>query len=139
MLVSMPPTAPRSSRSRALRARDAGLRRVSAVTRVAVVGSVAAAGAFTALAAWAQPGHAKAAPASGPISGLANGRTSLATTPSTAGRATESPATIPTTSPATAAPVDNGGNVSNSNLAPPDTLPDPGYQYSGPAVVSGAS
>jgi hypothetical protein len=112
------------------------------VTRVAVTGSIAAAAAFTALAAWAQPGHSKVAQANGTTNGqtggaLGSGQTNL--TPSTVAPVAGSQATIPDTTPATVAPVDNSGGVSSANLAPPDTLPDPGYQYSGPAVVSGAS
>lgn len=134
MMVPMAPRHQRSARSRALHARDAGLRRISIVTRVTIAGSVAAAGAFTAVAASAQPGHAKTAPPSGsagdaralPASGASSGLTQ-ATTPPT------SPATVPQTT----APGDVG--YAGGDIAPPPTLPDPGYTYSGPAVVSGQS
>ena len=126
----MPPNShsAKSVRSRALRARDAGLRRVSFVTRAFVVGSVAAAGAFSTLAAWAQPGHAKTAAANG---SFAPGRSTGSTTPPSGTPATNSPTT-------TIAPSDGGGD-GGGYVAPPATVPDPGYQYTGPAVVSGAS
>jgi hypothetical protein len=118
MLRRMPPETSHSSRSRALRARDVGLRRVSVVTRVVVVGSVAAAGVFTAMAAWAQPGRSKTV--------RTNGAPRVST-----------PATTPATTPPTAASGDN--SMGGDGLSPPATPPDPGYQSSGPAVVSGAS
>jgi hypothetical protein len=135
---------------RALRLRDAGLRKISVTTRVLVVGSVAAAGAFASMAAWAQPGHTKVLRTATP-----NERPTART-----GSAT---ATVPATTPPTAAADDNrgddgGGDDSNSAyLAPPATTPatapatvpvqqDPGYQSSAPSnqyvpapVVSGAS
>jgi hypothetical protein len=124
----MPPETSRTSRSRALRARDAGLRRVSVVTRVAVVGSVAAAGIFTAMAAWAQPGRTKTARTNG-----AGHPTTRVTVPSTGAP----PVSTPATTPPTSAPGD--ASVGSDGLSPPTSLPDPGYQSSGPAVVSGAS
>ena len=104
----------RSSMQRALRARDDGLRKVSRVTRGLVAGAVVATGLFTTLAAWAQPGHTKAA-----------------------GVAGQGQAAVPNSN-ATA----NGGNGTgggvDSSLSPPAAVPTPGYQYSSP-VVSGAS
>ena len=101
---------------RSLRARDEGLRRVSIATRVAVVGAVAASGLFTTLAAWAQPGRTKSIGATGQ------------------GRAAAAPAASPGANRG-----DGGGGGDDSNLSPPAAVPDPGYQYSGPVVVSGAS
>jgi hypothetical protein len=127
----MPSPTPRSGRSRALHARDAGLRRVSIVTRVAIAASVVAAGAFTAIAASAQPGRPKTATPNRPLGG---GRATPVTVPPTS-----SPAQVPGTTPPTLAPDGNGGtNPGDDGLAPPTTLPDPGYS-SGPTVVSGAS
>lgn len=129
----------RSTRSRALHARDAGLRRISAVTRVAVIGSVAAAGAFTAIAAWAQPGRSKTVVRTGTAAaGSGLGPQSAATTAPTTSLGSVTPLTDP---PTTVAPSSNGGYSDGYSLSPPTTLPDPGYgyQYSGPAVVSGAS
>jgi hypothetical protein len=121
-----------------LHARDAGLRRVSTVTRVAVFGSVAAAGGFTAIAAWAQPGRAKTVNRSSSIAAPAGqysgGAVSPLTTPTTVPAAQ-----TPVTDPATVAPSNNGGYSDGYSLSPPATLPYSGYQYSGPAVVSGAS
>jgi hypothetical protein len=130
----MPLETSRTSRSRALRARDAGLRRVSVVTRVAVVGSVAAAGIFTAMAAWAQPGRTKQVRTNRAGAGAP---TRPVTVPSPGAPAVSTPATTPATTPSTAAPGD--GSAGGDSLSPPATLPDPGYQSSGPAVVSGAS
>ena len=132
MLSSMPSPTPRSGRTRALRARDAGLRRVSIVTRVAIAASIAAAGAFTAVAAWAQPGRSKTATVNRPLGG---GQVSPVTVPST----DPSLPAVPQTTPPTAAPPGNDGyNSGYSGIAPPDTLPDPGYSQA-PVVVSGAS
>jgi hypothetical protein len=132
----------RSSSHRALRTRDAGLRRISLTTRALVVGSVAAAGFFSSLAAWAQPGRSKAVPATKPIAGGQLGY----------GSGT-SAATTPATTPATTAPAsDDGGNLSQP-ASPPVTAPAPApaptapaYQYTPPpqqyvppVVVSGAS
>lgn len=97
---------------RALRARDAGLRKVSIVTRVLVAGAVVAAGLFTTLAAWAQPGRTT-------VVGSAGHGAAAAAASSGVGLGD---ATV------------NGGA-----LSPPDALPAPDYQYSSPAVVSGAS
>jgi len=142
-----------SSRSskHALRARDAGLRKVSVATRVLVVGSIAAAGAFASMAAWAQPGRSKARAAN-----PTTGQTPLSG--SGAGLSTATvPATTPATTPATVASGDGGSGVDSSNLNPPATVPStqytvpntqytpPTYQYTPPAyqytppVVSGAS
>jgi hypothetical protein len=143
MLMRMSPTSPRSSRSRALRARDAGLRKISFVTRVFVVGSVTAAGAFTALAAWAQPGRSKTT-VTGSAARDRGGRLVVPTTGvtrrSAPGPSSTSPSSsaAPATSPATVAP-STEGNTGGYALAPPTTLPDPGYQYTAPVVVSGAS
>lgn len=114
----------------AVRARDAGLRKISVATRVLVVGSVAAAGAFASMAAWAQPGRAKAALKSTGLGSV--GRVSTAT--------------VPPTTPATVAPQNDG---ESDDLSPPTeapTAPDsgyaytsPSYQYSPPPAVSGAS
>ena len=129
---------------RALRARDAGLRKISVTTRVLVVGSVAAAGVFASMAAWAQPGRSKVIRTATPNAGL-QPQTGAAT------------ATVPATTPQTA-PSGNGGG-DDSSLAPPATTPatapatipaqvqDPSYQNSAPSyqqyapapVVSGAS
>lgn len=94
---------------RALRTRDAGLRKVSTVTRVLIVGAVAATGLFTTLAAGLQPGRTKVA---GSV-----GRARSASSSSSA----------------------NAGSGVDANLSPPAALPDPSYQYSAPVVVSGAS
>jgi hypothetical protein len=126
----MPRQTPRSSRSRALRARDAGLRRVSVVTRVVVVGSVAAAGLFTAIAASAQPGRTKTIRTNGAGAGTP-------TRPVTVPSVGAPPVSTPATTPPTAAPGDAAAG--GDSLSPPATTPDPGYQSSGPAVVSGAS
>ena len=130
----------RSAKTRALHARDAGLRRVSILTRVAVVGSVAAAGAFSAVAAWAQPGRAKSVTSNG---ALGTTPTRPVGVPATNGAPSGTQATVPATTPQTVAPTDGGytGGYAGGgeNLSPPTTVPDPGYSYSGPAVVSGAS
>ena len=111
----MPSSARRPSKKIALQARDAGLRRIAIATRVLVVGSIAATGAFTALAAWAQPGRTK--------NGVrAPGQ--VAAGSSTSG---------------TVGAVNGSGSGDGGNLAPPTTLPVPSYQYSSPAIVSGAS
>jgi hypothetical protein len=149
-MMSMPKHSSRPPKQ-ALRARDAGLRKVSVATRALVVGSVAAAGVFASMAAWAQPGRSKAARAA---------NTNATQTPLVpSGGAGLSTATVPTTSPATVAP-DTGGSANNAdNLNPPATVPTqtpsytppstqytpPTYQYNPPAyqytppVVSGAS
>jgi hypothetical protein len=129
----------RSSSHRALRARDAGLRRISLTTRALVVGSVAAAGFFSSLAAWAQPGRSKAVRTTNPV---ASGQIGLG--------AGISAGTTPT-APATTTPAsDDGGNLSQP-ASPPVTAPAPAatvpaYQYTPPpqqyvppVVVSGAS
>lgn len=115
------------------------------MTRVAVIGSVAAAGGFTAIAAWAQPGRSKTVVRSGSAAAPSGGGTGAGLSPQTA------PTTAPASSlgsvtpltdpPTTVAPSNNGGYSDGYSLSPPTTLPDPGYgyQYSGPAVVSGAS
>jgi hypothetical protein len=133
----MPSISPRSpsSRNGRLRARDAGLRRVSVVTRTVVAASVAAAAGFTGVAAWAQPGRAKTVD---PNRTLGAGSTTPATTPPTSGSDDSPSGTVPATTPTTFAPVGNDGTNTGDTLAPPDTLPDPGYSYS-PPVVSGAS
>jgi hypothetical protein len=119
------------SRSGRLHARDAGLRRVSVVTRGAIAVSVAAAAGFTAVAASAQPGHSKT---TNPPASLGAG----GTTPATVPPPTSSPIRSPQTTPTTLAPAGNDGVNPGDGLAPPDTVPDPGYSYS-PPVVSGAS
>ena len=132
----MPP-ATRASVTRAIRSRDRGLRTVSVVTRGLVAVSVGAAGLFSAMAAWAQPGRTQtqtssAARSPGDVS-----------TPA-AQSATPTPQVAP--APAQSETGDDGGAV----LAPPATLPNPGYQYTPPAptptyqytappVVSGAT
>jgi hypothetical protein len=132
----MPQRSPRNSEQRAIRARDAGLRRVSVVTKVLVAGSVSATAMFSALAAWAQPGRAKTVPTAGarsqvmPISPPVTAP-SVVTAPKPNGtengdgaQQLSPPATLPATVPATV----------------PDTVPAPDYQYSPPpVVVSGAS
>ena len=95
---------------RALRARDDGLRKVSAATRVLVVGALAGTGLFTVLAA-AQPGHTKAR-AAGQNQAAASAANAVS---------------------------NSAGNGDDTNLSPPAALPAPSYQYSSPAVVSGAS
>ncbi|MDQ1511570.1 MAG: hypothetical protein QOG50_3414 [Actinomycetota bacterium] len=129
----MPSPTPRPGRIQALYARDAGLRRVSIVTRVAIVASVAAAGAFTAVAAWAQPGRSKTAVTTNPR--LGGTRLTPATVPPTTSSSAEVPGS---TTPTTLAPAATGGDAGGGGIAPPDTAPTPGYSY-GPAVVSGAS
>jgi hypothetical protein len=104
------------------------------VTRAAIVASVAAAAGFTAVAAWAQPGRAKTAD---PNRVLGAGRATPATLPST-GSSPASSSGGPVTAPTTFAPVGNDDANPGDTLAPPDTIPDPGYSYS-PPVVSGAS
>ena len=122
--------------------RDAGLARVSTVTRVFVTGSVVATGVFSGLAAWATSGRAKPA--------------RLATVgPRVASTGTLSAGTTPT-SPITVPAVGDdggsgGGGGSSANLAPPATVPQtapatvpaPSYQYTvpqyNPPVVSGGS
>jgi hypothetical protein len=143
--MTTPPS--RSSRSRASRARDAGLRKISVVTRVFVVGSIAAAGAFTALAAWAQPGRNKTAVGTGSATRVRGGSlvvpTTVGSSPTSTGGTPDTGA--PSTTPATVAPATDGNGNGNGNgnnggyIAPPTTLPDPGYQYTAPVVVSGAS
>jgi hypothetical protein len=110
------------------------------VTRAAIAASVAAAAGFTAVAAWAQPGRAKAAI---PNRTLGAGSATPATLPPAAAPTTsgsdDSPSgDVPATTPTTYVPVGNNGVNSGETLAPPATLPDPGYSYS-PPVVSGAS
>ena len=129
----------RSSSLRALRARDAGLRRISLTTRALVVGSVAAAGLFSSLAAWAQPGRSKAVRTGNPVAG---GQFGFGT--SAPANTTPAPATPTTTTP------DDGGDLSQP-ASPPVTAPAPApttptYQYTPPpqqyvppVVVSGAS
>jgi hypothetical protein len=58
--------------------------------------------------------------------------------PPTVTPATSGSDDVPATTPPTYAPVGNNGGYTSDTLAPPDTLPDPGYSYS-PPVVSGAS
>lgn len=100
-----------------LRSRDAGLSKISVTTRIAIAASVAATGLFTAVAAWAQPGHSKV---SGPnAAGQTAGSGSATNSQLNAGNGTNA-----------------GGDT---NLSPPPTLPAPGYDYNSPAVVSGAS
>jgi hypothetical protein len=123
------------SRSGRLHARDAGLRRVSVVTRGAIAVSVAAAAGFTAVAAAAQPGHSKTA---NPSRSLGAGGATSATVPPATLPATSEPLGSPQTTPTTLAPAGNDGINAGDGLAPPDTVPDPGYSYS-PPVVSGAS
>jgi hypothetical protein len=124
-----PMPSPSHSQRGALRARDAGLRKISVATRVLVVGSVAAAGVFASMAAWAQPGRAKAA--TNPTGLGSVGRVPTATVP-----------------PATVAPQNDGGSgaLSPPTEAPTTAAPDsgyqytpPSYQYSPPPAVSGAS
>jgi hypothetical protein len=141
----MPTATSRSSSRRALRVRDAGLRKISLTTRVLVVGSVAAAGAFSSLAAWAQPGRSKTVGAAGSTARPSSGR-----------GAGFAPATPPNTVPSTAAPAPSESSGGDDNLAPPATPPvsppqytppqytptqyaPPADQYSPPVVVSGAS
>jgi hypothetical protein len=107
------------------------------VTRAAIAASVAAAAGFTAVAAWAQPGRAKTV---GPNRELGAGRVTPATVPPSGSSPASSASSsgVPATTPTTFAPVgDDPGNPGDT-LAPPDTIPDPGYSYS-PPVVSGAS
>jgi hypothetical protein len=128
---------------RALRIRDAGLRKISVTTRVLVVGSVAAAGAFASMAAWAQPGRTVIRTATPNIRHRLKPGGSIATVP----------ATTPATTPQNSGSDDDGGG---DDLTPPATTPvtapapsqtqDPGYQNSAPSyqyapapVVSGAS
>jgi hypothetical protein len=120
-----------------LHARDAGLRRVSIVTRAAIAASVAAAAGFTAVAAWAQPGRTKAVD---PNRELGAGPAIPATDPPTGSHPASSASSSggPATTPTTFAPAGNDGGNPGDTLAPPDTIPDPGYSYS-PPVVSGAS
>jgi len=127
----MPSPTPRTGRSRALHARDAGLRRISIVTRAAIAASVVAAGAFAAVAAAAQPGRPKTATSNRPPGG---GRATAVAFPPAS-----SADQVPGTTPPTLAPDGNGDiNPGDDGLAPPTTLPGPGYSP-GPAVVSGAS
>ena len=106
----------RSSKRVALQSRDAGLRKIAIATRLLVVGSVGASAAFTALAAWAQPGHAKS-------------RVSTA-----AGRLAAAPS-----APGNGGSANGSGSSDDGSLSPPANLPVPNYQYSPPAAVSGAS
>ena len=111
----MSPPKGRPSIKRALQARDAGLRRISIATSALIAGSVAATGVFTTLAAWAQPGRTQA--------GVSTGQRYAAASGSSAQQV-------------------GGGAVRSgvdTNLAPPAAPPVPDYQYSSPAVVSGAS
>jgi hypothetical protein len=112
----MSPPSRRSSKKHALVARDAGLRRIATATRVLVAGSIAATGLFTAMAAWAQPGRTKSGVTAGPRRAAASGSSAYGNVGGTYGTA-----------------------PGDANLSPPSTLPVPGYQYSSPAVVSGAS
>ena len=105
----------RASKRHALVARDAGLKRIAIATRVLVAAAIAATGAFTALAAWAQPGSTRRGVSVGPNRASASG--------SAYGNASG----------------DNGYGSGDTNLSPPTTLPMPSYQYTSPAVVSGAS
>jgi len=105
----------RSSKQRALRARDAGLSKISITTRALTAAAVAATGAFSMLAAWAQPGRATVA--GSPSSQVAGTGANLPAGGQDAGLAAGS----------------------DANLAPPTTLPAPSYQYNAPQVVSGAS
>jgi hypothetical protein len=109
------------SRPQALRARDHGLRRLRLATRSLVAVSVGAAGLFSVIAARAQAGNAKAVPAS-------SGRAPALARPAT-------PAALP------APDFDNprSDDAPSTNLAPPPTLPAPGYQYDPAPVVSGAT
>ena len=113
----MPSTGGRGPRAQALHARDRGLRRVSIATRSLVAVSVGAVGFFSAVAARGQTGHAKVVRAS------AGSMRAVAPTPTTQ---------------FTPAPQFQGSDDS-PNLAPPPTLPAPGYQYDPAPVVSGAT
>jgi hypothetical protein len=138
----MPP-ARRSATSRAIRSRDRGLHTVSVVTRGLVATSVGVAGLFSAMAAWAQPGHAKTAQTSS-AAGAPGGTFSP---PPVQPAATPTTITPPTVAPPTDPSSGDGGNAT-APLSPPTTLPAPVYQYTPPApvyqynpppVVSGAS
>jgi hypothetical protein len=109
------------SRSQALRARDRGLQRLTRVTRSLVAVSVGAAGLFSVIAARTQSGNATAVPAG-------SGRTPALVRPT-------APATLPT--PEFDHP--RSDDAPSPNLAPPPTLPAPGYQYDPAPVVSGAT
>lgn len=165
MLDSMPQPSPRHSTPRAVRARDAGLRRVSALTRVLVVGSVAGAAAFSALAAWAQPGRTKALHTAAPqfpvippgtfrsqgfatrsTAGVAAATHAAVTSPQTvatmgAGNVQQlsPPATTPTSAPATTpttVPATTPATAAPTTPATvPATAPAPSYQYVSPPPV----
>ena len=145
MLRRMSPTSPRSSRSRRRAARDAGLRKISFVTRVFVVGSVAAAGAFTALAG---VGPTRPVEHDGqrvgrrrsrrPAVRADDGRDARVVGGPDVDLARDLRLPATSTSPATVAP-STDGNSGGSALAPPTTLPAPVYQYAPPVVISGAS
>ena len=112
----MSPASKRPSTQRAIRAHDAGLRKVTVTTHVLLASAVGATGLFTALAALAQPGRSA-------VAGAAATRQALRR-----------------------APVrhdDGGGGEqergTDSGLTPPAAAPTPDYQYSAPPVVSGAS
>ena len=111
---------------RAVMARDAGLARISAVTRWMVAGVIALSGGLAVLAAHAFHGHTIATPTAGssPTS-VQTTTTPATTTPATTTPATTTPAT---TTPATTTP---------SNLQAPAQAPV--STPSAPVVVSGGS
>jgi hypothetical protein len=137
---------PRSSRetaSRAIRSRDAGLRKVSVVTRVLVAGSVVSAALFSALAAWAQPGRSKTLRTSAAQSQVLPGRVSrvgaTVTTPALSDPA--SPSTTVSDQQTAASQGAAGAQQLSPPTTAPDTVPAPVYQTTTPppVVVSGAS
>ena len=67
----MPTRSTHASMKRSLRARDAGLSKISVTTRIVLAASLAATGMFTAAAAWAQSGrtHASSSNASARAAG----------------------------------------------------------------------
>jgi hypothetical protein len=104
---------------RAVLARDAGLRRVSLVTRWMVAGAVGLSGALALLAANAFHGHTiQSAPSS-------------STTNEPSGQTTPATTTPATTAPATTTP-------SSGGLQPPSQAPAPAPAPA-PVVVSGGS
>lgn len=123
---------------RALRTRDDGLGKVSTVTRVLVVGAVAATGLFATLAALAQPVRASiASAATGQRTGAGGAGTRTRGRASGIGASSGSANSNPSTA-ASGSGV-GSGDGSGASLTPPAALPDPGYQYTAPVVVSGAS
>ncbi|HTD50622.1 MAG TPA: hypothetical protein VK771_08480, partial [Acidimicrobiia bacterium] len=108
-------------------------------TRVVVAASVGATALFSALAAWAQPGHSKTARRA------ASGPQVLSPRVTGAGATIATPAVTDPTAPTTTVRGDqtagSQGGAGAQQLSPPTTVPAPTSETTSPppVVVSGAS